>query len=124
MSRQQQRQQQLLKQELTVSQILRTYGKQFRQITQKYSDGHNGRCALGVIMSYYGWNGKDDSQATGKLLGTLITLRYSGIDKNLLIEMNDSGLTFDEIADYLDKFGNSKYGVMNWLASDWNLYLQ
>lgn len=65
------RQQQLLKQELTVSGILRTYGKQFKQITQRYSDGHNGRCALGVIMSYYGWNGKDDSQTARKLLGTL-----------------------------------------------------
>jgi hypothetical protein len=95
--------QQLLKQELTVSQILRIYGKQFRQITERYSDGHDGRCALGVIMSYYGWNGQDDFQATSKLLGTLIALRYAGIDRNLLIEMNDSGFSFNEIADYLDK---------------------
>ena len=79
---------QLLKQKLTVSQILRTYGKQFTQIIERYSDGHNGRCALGVIMSCYGWNGKDDSQATSKLLGTLIALRCAGIDKNLLIKMN------------------------------------
>jgi hypothetical protein len=98
------RQQQLLRQELTVSQILRTYGKQYRQITERYSDGGNGRCALGVIMSYYGWDGQDDSQVTSKLLGTLIALRYAGIDKNLLIEMNDSGLSFDAIADYLDKY--------------------
>jgi hypothetical protein len=103
------RQQLLLKQELTVSEILRTYGKQFKQIIERYSDGHNGRCALGVIMSYYGWNGKDDSQAASKLLGTLIALRYAGIDRNLLIDMNDSGMSFDEIADYLDKFGSSNY---------------
>jgi hypothetical protein len=103
------RQQLLLRQELTVSEILRTYGKQFKQIIERYSDGHNGRCALGVIMSYYGWNGKDDSQASSKLLGTLISLRYAGIDRNLLIDMNDSGFTFDEIADYLDKFGSSNY---------------
>jgi hypothetical protein len=103
------RQQLLLKQELTVSEILRTYGKQFKQITERYSDGHNGRCALGVIMSYYGWNGKDNSQAPSKLLGTLIALRSAGIAKNSLIDMNDSGMTFDEIADYLDKFGSSKY---------------
>ena len=96
-------QQQLLRQELTVSQILRKYGKQFTQITERYSDGHNGRCAIGVIMSYYGWNGKDDSRAGGKLLGALITLRYTGIDKNLIIRLNDSGSTFDEIGDYLDK---------------------
>ena len=51
-------------------------------------------------MSYYGWNGKDDSQATRKLLNTLIALRCAGIDKNLIIEMNDSGN--HEIAAYLD----------------------
>ena len=32
-------QQQLLKQELTVSQILRRYGKEFRQVRKRYSDG-------------------------------------------------------------------------------------
>jgi hypothetical protein len=102
------RQQLLLKQELTVSQILRTYSKQFRQIIGRYSDGHDGRCVLGVIMSYYGWSGKDDSQAASQLLGTLIALRSAGVDKNLLIEMNDSGLSFDEIADYIDKFGSTE----------------
>ena len=54
-------------------------------------------------MSYYGWNGKDVSQASRKLLGTLIALRYTEIDRNLPIEMNDSGYTLDEIADYLDR---------------------
>jgi hypothetical protein len=54
-------------------------------------------------MSYFGWNSKDDSSASGKLLGTLIALRYSGIDKNLVIDLNDSGYSFNEIADYLDK---------------------
>jgi hypothetical protein len=39
------RQQQLLRQELTVSQILRTYGKQFTQITERYFDGNHGVCA-------------------------------------------------------------------------------
>ena len=34
--------------ELTASQILRTYGKQFGRITERYSDGRNGRCAMGV----------------------------------------------------------------------------
>jgi hypothetical protein len=84
-------------------------GKQFRQITERYSDGLNGRCAIGVIMSYYGWDGKDGSHATRKLLGALIALRYAGIDRNLLIEMNDSGYSFDEIADYLDKYGGNRH---------------
>jgi hypothetical protein len=95
--------QQLLKQEMSVSQILRIYGKQFTQIRERYSDGLDGRCAIGVIMSYYGWDGKDDSRAASKLLGALIALRYAGIDKNLIIEMNDSGFTFDQIADCLDR---------------------
>jgi hypothetical protein len=103
MGQQLQQQQQLLKQQdLTIPEILREYGKQFRQIQMQYSDGLNGRCAMGVIMSYFGWNGKDDSKTTTKLLGTLIALRHAGIDKDLLIELNDSGYTFDEIADYLD----------------------
>jgi hypothetical protein len=89
-----QEQQLLLKEKLSISQILRIYGKQFKQITERYSDGHNCRCALGVIMSYYGWDGQDDSQATSKLVGTLIALTCAGVDKNLLIEMNDSGLSF------------------------------
>ena len=30
-------------------------------------------------------------------------LKHAGIDENLLIDMNDSGYTFDEIADRLDE---------------------
>ena len=41
-------------------------------------------------------------QSASKLLGTLIALRCAGIDKNSLIDMNDSGMSFDEIADYLE----------------------
>jgi hypothetical protein len=95
-------QQQLLKLELTVSQILRRYGKKFSQVRRRYSDGHDGRCAVGVIMSYFGWNGKDDSHAGGKLLGASIALRHAGVSKDLIIRLNDSGSTFNEIADYLD----------------------
>jgi hypothetical protein len=96
------RQQLLLRQELTVSQILRTYGKQFTQITQRYSDGTNGRCAMGVIMSYFGWNGKDDVRASRKLLSAFIALTHAGVNKDYIIQLNDSGMSFDEIADYLD----------------------
>ena len=95
--------QQLLKQDMTVSQILRTFGKQFRQIQNIYSDGANGRCALGVIISYYGWDGKDDSDAAELLLATSTQMKHAVIDEGLLIDLNDSGYTFDEIADYLDR---------------------
>jgi hypothetical protein len=103
MIRRQQQQQQLLKQDMTVSQILRTFGERFRQIQNQYSDGGNGRCAVGVIMSYYGWDGIDDSDAAKLLLAASIQLKHANIDEGLLIDLNDSGYTFDEIADYLDR---------------------
>jgi hypothetical protein len=94
---------QLLKQEMmTVSQILRTYGKQFTQIRERYTDGLNGRCAIGVIMSYYGWNGKDGPGAERKLSTALFALKHASISKDLVTELNDFGMTFDEIADFLD----------------------
>ena len=96
-------QQQFLKQDMSISQILRTCGKQFRQIQNLYSDGVNGRCALGVIMSYYGWDGRDDSDAAELLLAASIQMKHAVVDEGLLIDLNDSGYTFDEIADYLDR---------------------
>ena len=98
-----QQQQQLLRQQLTISQILRNYGKQFVQIRKQLSDGVNGRCALGVIMVHYGWNGKDDSDAPDRLLDALVALGRDAISENLIIRLNDTGMTFEEIADYLDR---------------------
>jgi hypothetical protein len=46
-------------------------------------------------------------------LGTLIALRYAGVDKNLPIEMNDSGMSFDEIADCLDRYYKMSNGNSN-----------
>ena len=96
-------QHQLLKRELTISQILRVHGKHFTQITERYSEGSNGRCAMGVIMSYFGWNGKDDIRASGKLLSAFIALTHAGVSKDLVVQLNDSGMYFDEIADYIDE---------------------
>jgi hypothetical protein len=90
-------------QECSISQIIRTYGKQFTQIRKHYTDGLSGRCVMGVIMSYYGWDGKCISNAERRLYAAIVALRREGISKELLIELNDSGATFDEIADYLDR---------------------
>jgi hypothetical protein len=96
--------QQLLEQEMTVSQILRTYGKQFTQIQKKYSDGLNGRCAIGVIMSYYGWDGKESAFASSELLAALFALSHARISTDLITDLNDSGMSFDEIANFLDRY--------------------
>lgn len=102
------KQQLLLRNKLTVSQILRTYGKQFMQVRRRYSDGHNGRCAVGVLMSYHGWNGKDDSEAGRKLMKALIELKQLGISKEFVLQLNDSGMSFDKIADYMDIASNNR----------------
>ena len=91
------------KQEVSISQIIRSYGKYYKQIRKRYTDGLGGRCVMGLIMSYYGWDGKCITNAERRLYAALIALRRAGISKELLIELNDSGATFDDIADYLDK---------------------
>jgi len=90
-------------QESSISEIIRTYGKQFTQIRKHYTDGRGGRCVMGVIMSYYGWDGKCITNAERRLYAALVALRQAGISKELLIELNDSGASFDQIADYLDR---------------------
>jgi hypothetical protein len=56
-------------------------------------------------MSYFGWDGRDDFDAVRALFAVLSELKHSGIDEDLLIDLNDSGLTFDEIVDHLDRVG-------------------
>lgn len=97
-------QQQLVKHELSIVQILRVHGKQFRQIKKRYSDEHNGRCAVGVIMSYFGWNGIHNSNASNSLQTALHKLKDAGIRSGTVIKLNDSGKTFDGIADYIDLY--------------------
>jgi hypothetical protein len=66
---------------MTVPQILRTYGNYFTQIRKRYSNGHNGRCAVGVIMSYYGWKGIVDHNKPGNLLTIISRLERTGISR-------------------------------------------
>jgi hypothetical protein len=54
-------------------------------------------------MSYFGWNGIDDSRTAGKLSAATNALREAGVSQYSIIELNDSGFTFDEIADYIDR---------------------
>jgi hypothetical protein len=49
-------------------------------------------------MSYFGWNSRDDSYAAGRSLDASIALRQAGSNEDLIIRLNDSGCTFDEIA--------------------------
>src|SRR5665809_30093 len=70
----------------SISQIIRTYGKHFNQIRKRYTDGLGGRCVMGLIMSYYGWDGKCITNAERKLYAALVALQRAGISKELLIE--------------------------------------
>jgi hypothetical protein len=100
---------QISKQELSISQILRIHGKQFKQIQRDFSDERNGRCAMGVILSYYGWDGKLNSLSHAS--PTSQTARRAmtriGISGSWIMKQNDSGYTFDEIADYIERYYES-----------------
>jgi hypothetical protein len=85
--------QQSLERELTVSQILRTCRQKFTQIKEKYFDGHSGRCAIGVIMSYHGCDGKESALQLSELLAALFALRHARIGADLIIDLNDSKCT-------------------------------
>lgn len=64
---------------------------------------------MGVIVSYFGWDGNQDSDITPCLQAALPTLSNGGLrDYFFKIELNDSDMMFDEIADYLDKIDNSR----------------
>jgi hypothetical protein len=54
-------------------------------------------------MSYYGWNGKDDLRVSRKFLSAFNALSHAGFNKDLVIQLNDAGMSFDGIADYLDQ---------------------
>ena len=60
-------------------------------------------------MSYSGWNGKDDSKAGKKFMETLNELKQAGISKNFVLQLNDSGMPFDKIADYIDTVDNNRF---------------
>jgi len=36
------------------------------------------------------------------LVGAFIALTHAGVSKDLVVRLNDSGMSFDEIAEYLD----------------------
>ena len=90
----------LLTQEMSLPEIFCVYSKQFKQIKRRFSDERNGRCAMGLILSYYGWDGHSDASKPMKI--TLNLLREVGTSRGTIIKLNDSGKTFNEIADYLD----------------------
>jgi hypothetical protein len=84
------------------SEILREYRKKFKQVRERYTNGQNGRCALGVLMSYFGWDRSDYLDVANGLIAAADELNRAGINEDLLIELNDAGWTFDEIADHLE----------------------
>jgi hypothetical protein len=54
-------------------------------------------------MSYYGWDGKHKSDAPRRC--AFRVLKSAGTDKDIVVQFNDSGASFEEIADYLDRIG-------------------
>ena len=59
-------------------------------------------------MSYYGWNGRDFFGIARSLIYTLKLLKNAGVQIGFIAQLNDSGKTFDQIADFLDKVGKDQ----------------
>ena len=73
---------------------------------------------MGAIMSYDGWDGREDFDAVNNLLDTSGTLNRVGIDYSLLKDLNDSGFTFDGIADYLERNNEIRFGLIESNSED------
>ena len=74
---------------------------------------------MGDVRLVLSWNimggdGKHNSDMTKSLQATYHALKKANISDDIIIELNDSGVTFDEIADFLDRY-------QNWLASKHNV---
>jgi hypothetical protein len=54
-------------------------------------------------MSYFGWDGRDDLRDSRKFLSAFNALSHAGFNKDLVVQLNDAGMSFDGIADYLDQ---------------------
>jgi hypothetical protein len=107
---------QMQQQEFSIPQILRTYGKQFKQIKRRFSDERNGRCAMGVILSYYGWDGRLNSlcDASPSSQAARQAMRSAGVSRSCIMDQNDLGYTFDEIADHLEQYYELSNKRLNW----------
>ena len=62
---------------------------------------------MGDVRLVLSWNimggdGKHNSDMTKSLQATYHALKKANISDDIIIELNDSGVTFDEIADFLD----------------------
>jgi hypothetical protein len=54
-------------------------------------------------MSYFGWDGRVDLDTANDLIAVSDVLKHANIDYDLLIDLNYSGYTFVEIANYLNR---------------------
>jgi len=93
-----------LKQEMgpvKLSQILRQ--TKVKQIQCDLSDGKGGFCALGVLANFYGWDGK--GHAGEFYLRVIKELGKGGLETWHIFNKNDSGWSFEQIADFLEQRG-------------------
>ena len=56
----------------------------------------------GHVLLWLGWR-RNSRASSKKLLSGLIALTHAGVSKDLVIQLNDSGMSFNDIADYLDQ---------------------
>ena len=94
---------QTLIQELTFKQklvkvieIVQEKKRLHRFIRYRYSDGEKGRCALGLLLTYYGWSGNplDDSYpSSNSNVFDMLNIH----ERNLIASINDKSNSYDEV---------------------------
>src|SRR2546426_8028671 len=99
---QQQRVQEIPNSEEYRRQLIRMskYGKIFGD----FADGNNGRCAVGAIVSELGWDGSNFDKPWSDVMGS-IQLHAIHLGVNIVNDNDNNGLSWEEIADKLEKVG-------------------
>lgn len=75
----------------------------YAKIYRDFADRNDGRCAMGAIVSELGWGGSSVDKLWSDLMGC-IQLHAFHLGVNI-VEDNDNGLSWEEIADKLEKVG-------------------
>jgi hypothetical protein len=91
-------------QERKLSEIVRNIP--YRQIKNALGDLMDGRCVIGGIMCYCGWDGKDYWSNNALEIQTRVLDMVGGTEMwQVLVDKNNSGESFEMMADWLESIG-------------------
>jgi hypothetical protein len=88
---------------MSYSKLLRLFVGKYGKICGDFADRNDGRCAVGAIVSELGWDGSNADKPWSDLMGYIqLHAIHQGVN---IVEDNDNGLSWEQIADKLEKVG-------------------